>query len=102
MHSSPEWPGPERGRPQGVATGPATAGAGRGLGRRGGAVWRALSPAIQGVRRVPPVSHSGQDNDDDDNDIMCVPGQPRDRSHQHPRAQHCQESGHHQCRHGSH
>ena len=69
MHSSPEWPGPERGWPQGVAAGPATAGAGRGLGRGGGAVWRALSPAIQGVRSVPPVSHSGQDNDnDDDND----------------------------------
>ena len=76
MHSSPEWAGSERGRPQGVATGAATAGAGRGLGRGGGAVWRALSPAVQGGRSVTPVSHSGQDKDSDDDDDDNVSSRP--------------------------
>ena len=66
MHCSPfpERSGSEGGGPQGGAAGPASGGAGRGLGRGGGALWRALSPAVQGVRRVPPVSHPGDDDDD--------------------------------------
>ena len=85
MHSAlfPEFPGSEGERPPGVAAGAAPGGAGRGLGRGGGAVWCALSPAIQRVRSVPPVSHPGDysnnydDNDDyydhDDNDASLRP-----------------------------
>ena len=51
-----------------MAAGAAPGGAGRGLGRGGGAVRCALSPEIQRVRSVPPVSHPGDHNHDDDND----------------------------------
>ena len=73
MHCSrfPERPGSEGGGAQGGAAGPASGGARRGLGRGGGALWRALSPAVQGVRRVPSVSHPG-DHDDDSLMIMMM------------------------------
>ena len=74
MHCSPfpERPGSEGGGAQGGAAGPASGGAGRGLGRGGGALWRALSPAVQRVRRVPPVSHPGDHDDDDDDSLMIM------------------------------
>ena len=57
-----------------MGAGAATGGAGRGLGRGGGAVWCAVSPEIQRVCSVKTISHPGDDNhDDDDNDAPLRP-----------------------------
>ena len=65
MHCSPspERPGSAGGRAPRGAAGPASGGSGRGLERGGGALRCALSPAVQRVRRVPPVSHPGDHSD---------------------------------------